>query len=238
MKHLPTLCLLLAVLLSGCTRAHTVTIINEREFKLMGCRLTPQLSKRGVIGSDGSYRTPFLKGESFPAPVGKTLFERLNPNFLFPAERHAKSFAEIRQPDDSVAFLNDGFAIRNSESTITVRLLGGADWNHDGRRDWFVLCRRESGFFWIDYYLVINRIDTTPFGVVRIGTGKPSTDKPSYHSATVRRIGHSELKGKFQRQPFGDIQEVKAGSRTVIPSPSTERPGNPTNGLVEHSLRK
>ena len=237
MKHLPSLCLLFAVLLSGCSSAHTVSVVNEREFKLMGCRLTPELSKRGVIGSDGSYRTPFFK-DAFPSPVGKTLFERLSPNFLLPSGQHARSFAEISQPDDAIAFLDDGFAIKDSESTITVRLLGAADWNQDGKKDWFVLCRREVGFSWIDYYLVIDRMDTTPFGVERIGTGKPSTDKAYYRSAVVRGIGHSELKGKFKRQSFGELEEVKAGSRTVIPSPSKARVENPSGGLVEHSLSK
>ncbi len=202
---------------SGC--ANTVNVINEKEFHLMGRRLAMQLYKRGIFDAEGCYRKLLVNLESFPEPAGKLLHERLKPDFLIPSPgKQVRSFAVMMRPEDEVGFLNDGFVIQKDTETIAVRLIGGVDWNGDAETDWFVLCRVENPNGCRDYYVVITRIDTWPFTAEAIGTSRPEGDPPSFNAPRACEIPQ-ESREKLPERKFTRLEEVEAGSKTVVLPP-------------------
>ncbi len=189
-----------------------IQVLDGTEFNRMGLRLTTLLQSRGLLATDGSYHAetvlPFFVG----APSGEELYLHLSPAFRFnlTADLQPQSFMATQTLTDRVTFKAHGFNRVNDVEETTVTVLGGTDWNADGTRDWFVLCRisNTSPPTKQDYYLVI--LDTR--------------SRPMQIEALAMYDSRRSLLFSFvdnEDSEFGRSVDVEAGQQEIIPPPHT-----------------
>lgn len=223
--------LLVCAVLGGCA-TRSVQVVNEKEFNLMGRRITSLLQSKSVLNAEGGYVSTLLPVGRFPSPVAEALFTRLSPAFRFKLDPSLlpPNFASTKAQADTVEMRADGFRMTQGADTVTVTLLGGTDWDGQNGADWFVLCRVNSMVNGTDrdYYLVITDPDTRPMKAELIAVYDCRSQ--------MCTLFVEEKPGKEPKfNPEARVIEVEAGQRAVVPAPNSEKIDDPAKGKVQET---
>jgi hypothetical protein len=232
---------LLALLLSGCVLSallagvagKTVSTLDEAGFRGMGQRFGPALQSRNLLDDDGSWTARLLSFGFAPADAGDRLFRRLDPAFRFQkadAAQATATFAASRNENDELVVSARGFTLVQGLRQVNVSLIALADWDDDGKDDWFVRCavrsvQPQADGYTRDYYLVITNPEAVIIHPQVIGV---------YDCHNRNCVAYADIR---TCPPEDSTVDLLAGQRSVTAPPVKPGKTPKPDALQEHKLK-
>ena len=204
----------LFTLLTGCS-GKTVMVVDEAGFHNLAKHFGRMLKGRQILDADGAWREPLVSFGAAPENVGDRLFRSLSPVFRFrevDAVFVPATFAASWAEGDELTVLPCGFTLVQGVQQVSVSLLGLADWDGDGKADWFVQCtvsdmQSPTGEDKRDYYLVITEPEAALIRPQVLGV---------YDCRNRRCVAYADIR---DCPPENCVVELLAGQRVVTAPP-------------------
>ena len=228
------LALFAATLLSGCA-GPALTIVQDKQFDTMNRHMHRELEKRGLLNAGHGFSLPFFNAQA--VRYGDVLFRTLSPSFMLGECEHVYlggTFKATMQPDSRLNLRENGFSIEHATQSLDMEMIGIADWNGDGQKEWIVSCHVHPKRAGRDrtFYLLV----PPPLSEGEVLKGTIAAVWECYGAACSLHLRDTK---SIERDPDAltpktVVQDVAPGVGTVTTPPDTSRSSG--SSVQEHPL--